>query len=68
MTGDPAFTSIPMRWVGPLRLSGDVVGEQQVPLATYETPLWPSVGRGARISRLVASWPIPARYAFVLLW
>ena len=54
MTGDETFTSIPMRWVGPLRLSGDVVGEQDVPLATYETPLWPSVGRGARISRLVA--------------
>jgi hydroxymethylglutaryl-CoA reductase (NADPH) len=28
-------------------------GEVEVPLATYETPLWPSVGRGARISRLV---------------
>jgi hydroxymethylglutaryl-CoA reductase (NADPH) len=54
MTGDAAFTSIPLRWVGPLRLSGDVVGDQEVPLATYETPLWPSVGRGARISRLVA--------------
>ncbi|MDF2554800.1 MAG: hydroxymethylglutaryl-CoA reductase [Microbacterium sp.] len=54
MPDDAAFTSIPMRWVGPLRLSGDVTGEQDVPLATYETPLWPSVGRGARISRLVA--------------
>ncbi len=47
------FTSVPLRWVGPLRLSGDVAGEQEVPLATYESPLWPSVGRGARISRLV---------------
>lgn len=51
MTGE--FTPLPTRWVGPLRLSGDVVGEQDVPLATYESPLWPSVGRGARISRLV---------------
>ena len=51
MTAD--VTPIPTRWVGPLRLTGDVTGEQQVPLATYETPLWPSVGRGARLSRLV---------------
>ena len=47
------FTPIPTRWVGPLKLTGEVVGEQEVPLATYESPLWPSVGRGARISRLV---------------
>ncbi len=47
-------TTIPTRWVGPLRVSGDAVeGEIEVPLATYETPLWPSVGRGARISRMV---------------
>ena len=46
-------TPIPTRWVGPLRLSGDVVGEQEVPLATYEQPLWPSVGRGARLSRML---------------
>lgn len=54
MTGDTNATPIPTRWVGPIRLSGDVSGEQEVPLATYETPLWPSVGRGARVSRLVA--------------
>ncbi|MEV7694401.1 hydroxymethylglutaryl-CoA reductase [Microbacterium sp. NPDC089189] len=52
MSGD--ITPIPTRWVGPLRLTGDVEAEQDVPLATYESPLWPSVGRGARISRLVA--------------
>ncbi len=51
MTAD--VTPIPTRWVGPLRLTGEVTGEQEVPLATYETPLWPSVGRGARLSRLV---------------
>ena len=45
---------IPLRWVGPIRISGDVGSfEQEVPLATFETPLWPSVGRGARVSRLV---------------
>lgn len=45
---------VPLRWVGPMRLSGNVItGEHEVPLATYEAPLWPSVGRGARISRLI---------------
>lgn len=45
-------TPIPTSWVGPLRISGNVLnGEVEVPLATYETPLWPSVGRGASISR-----------------
>lgn len=47
-------TLIPTRWVGPIRFSGNAVnGEINVPLATYETPLWPSVGRGAKVSRLV---------------
>ena len=46
---------IPMRWVGPMKLSGHLLNEKvSVPLATYETPLWPSVGRGARISTLCA--------------
>ena len=45
-------TAIPTRWVGPLRLSGEIVsGDVSVPLATYEKPLWPSTSRGARISR-----------------
>lgn len=44
---------IPMRWVGPIKISGQVLDEKvSVPLATYETPLWPSVGRGARVSTL----------------
>lgn len=45
---------IPLRWVGPLRVSGNVMtGETEVPLATYESPLWPSVRRGARLSTMV---------------
>lgn len=44
------FASIPMQTIGPLRLIGDVEDEVMVPLATYETPLWPSVNRGARVS------------------
>ncbi len=46
-------TLIPTRWVGPIRISGAVDGDIEVPLATYETPLWPSVGRGARVSRAI---------------
>ena len=54
-TASPAAaTPIPTRWVGPIRISGGAAsGEIEVPLATYETPLWPSVGRGASISREV---------------
>jgi hydroxymethylglutaryl-CoA reductase (NADPH) len=45
-----------MQWVGPVKISGNVMtGSQEIPLATYESPLWPSVGRGAKISTLVES-------------
>ena len=43
--------AIPMRRVGPVLLRGPVVeGEYELPLATYETPLWPSTKRGARVT------------------
>ncbi|MEU4796696.1 hydroxymethylglutaryl-CoA reductase [Streptomyces sp. NPDC023327] len=52
--GEPASAHVPQRWVGPLRISGNVATtEVEVPLATYESPLWSSVGRGALISRRV---------------
>ncbi|MBF6058412.1 MULTISPECIES: hydroxymethylglutaryl-CoA reductase [Thiomicrorhabdus] len=45
------FASIPMQSVGPFKLIGDVtVDDLMVPMATYETPLWPSVARGARVA------------------
>lgn len=45
------FANIPMSFVGPMRIGGDLLaGEYEVPLATFETPLWPSVDRGARVS------------------
>lgn len=44
------FASIPMQTIGPLRLIGDVEDEIMVPLATYESPLWPSVNRGAGVT------------------
>jgi hydroxymethylglutaryl-CoA reductase (NADPH) len=47
------FANIPMQWVGPVRISGPVMEEElPVPLATFESPLWPSVNRGARVSVL----------------
>ncbi|MFF9481529.1 hydroxymethylglutaryl-CoA reductase [Streptomyces sp. NPDC014733] len=53
MTDTHPTAGVPMRWVGPLRISGNVATtETQVPLATYESPLWPSVGRGAKVSML----------------
>lgn len=55
MTTDETLSApVPMRWVGPVRVSGNAAeGEIEVPLATYESPLWPSVRRGARLTRLV---------------
>ncbi|MFJ1455278.1 hydroxymethylglutaryl-CoA reductase [Nocardia sp. N2S4-5] len=45
--------TVPMAWLGPLRIRGNAVtGEFDIPLATFETPLWPSVRRGAAVSRL----------------
>lgn len=44
---------IPMRTVGPIQIKGPVLDEAvRVPLATLETPLWPSTNRGAKVSRL----------------
>lgn len=45
-------TPIPSSWVGPIRFRGDFLdGDISVPMATYETPLWPSTARGAGVSR-----------------
>jgi hydroxymethylglutaryl-CoA reductase (NADPH) len=42
--------AIPMRVVGPVRIiSTEVDGEVPLPLATLESPLWPSTHRGARV-------------------
>ncbi|BBP46590.1 hydroxymethylglutaryl-CoA reductase (NADPH) [Thiosulfatimonas sediminis] len=41
-----------MQAVGPFKLIGDVNADDlMVPMATYETPLWPSVARGARVAK-----------------
>ena len=46
--------AVPLRWVGPLKLHGEVNEEIEVPLATFETTLWPSTSRGAKVSRHTA--------------
>ena len=49
----PQFATVTLQWVGPLRLIHHGVDEEiSVPLATYESPLWPSTARGARVSVL----------------
>jgi hydroxymethylglutaryl-CoA reductase (NADPH) len=51
MSDPHSFAAVPMKTVGPILLAGpEVEGEVPVPLATYESPLWPSVDRGARVS------------------
>lgn len=51
--GTSHAATVPLRWIGPINISGNVAeGSVEVPLATYESPLWPSVGRGAKISTL----------------
>lgn len=44
------YAQIPMQWVGPFLLRGDITDKVSAPMATYETPLWPSVNRGARVT------------------
>ena len=46
--------SVPMKWVGPLQFKGPVLEESvSIPLATFESPLWPSVERGIRVANLM---------------
>jgi hydroxymethylglutaryl-CoA reductase (NADPH) len=43
------IATIPMRVIGPIKIAGpDIVADVLVPLATFETPLWPSTHRGAK--------------------
>ena len=44
-----AHACVPLRFVGPMRVIGETgTYDVKVPLATFESPLWPSVARGAR--------------------
>ncbi len=43
---------VPAKSIGPVRIiSKEFDGEVNVPLATFESPLWPSTNRGAKVSR-----------------
>ncbi|HSW93767.1 MAG TPA: hydroxymethylglutaryl-CoA reductase [Gammaproteobacteria bacterium] len=47
------IATVPMRLVGPLIFNGpEVNAELMIPLATFETPLWPSTHRGAKVCSL----------------
>lgn len=46
------YAAVPMRTIGPIKIIGNEVNDEiQVPLATYETPLWATTNRGAKVSR-----------------
>ncbi len=46
------MTVIPTKTVGPIKIvSSEFVGEINAPLATFESPLWFSVNRGARVTK-----------------
>ncbi|MEV0618787.1 hypothetical protein AB0I81_36090 [Nonomuraea sp. NPDC050404] len=50
---DQTSAAVPLRWVGPIRITGNIVNDEvNVPLATFESPLWPSAQRGARTSTM----------------
>jgi hydroxymethylglutaryl-CoA reductase (NADPH) len=50
-TSSTGHAPLPLRWVGPIRFIGpEIEGDVSVPLATFETPLWPSTERGARVA------------------
>ncbi|MFI9406894.1 hydroxymethylglutaryl-CoA reductase [Nocardia sp. NPDC052316] len=50
-TSRTSHAAIPLEWVGPIRITTETGTEDiEVPLATYESPLWPSVRRGARVT------------------
>jgi hydroxymethylglutaryl-CoA reductase (NADPH) len=48
------IAGVPMKIIGPVKIIGpEVNGEIKIPLATFESPLWPSTNRGAKLSQLV---------------
>lgn len=47
----PTYATVPLKWVGPLAFHYQGKSETcEIPLATFESPLWPSTARGARVS------------------
>lgn len=52
-TSQEEMMGIPLKWIGPIAFSFPFLEQVKVPLATFETTLWPSVARGAKLSREV---------------
>ena len=47
------YAQIPMRTIGPVKFIGPFLQDElHVPLATFETTVWPSTNRGAKATRL----------------
>lgn len=45
------YANVPMQWVGPVKIGGPEIDvETELPLATYETPVFATVNRGARVA------------------
>lgn len=45
------FAAIPMQFVGPIKINSVELNEDiLLPIATFESPLWPSLNRGARVT------------------
>jgi len=44
----PSTAPIPLQWIGPVYIHGDIQAEVEIPLATFETPLWASCERGIK--------------------
>lgn len=42
---------IPVKTIGPIKIIGEVNTEVRVPLATFESPIWPSTNRGASVTQ-----------------
>ncbi len=46
-----SFANVPLQWVGPVKITGPEIDvETELPLATYETPVFATVNRGARVA------------------
>lgn len=47
------YAQIPMQSIGPVKITGSELNtEVMVPLATFESTVWPSTNRGAKVTRL----------------
>lgn len=45
--------TVPLEFVGPIKIIGNEVNDEiKVPMATFESPLWPSTNRGAKATLL----------------